>query len=217
VDHFEDQFLTESHEPLGISFEEEAKFFDPEAAQEADFLHPQQQVEESIYTDDPVRVYLREMGAVPLLTREGEVDLARRMERGKLRMQKAITRSALVQLVVLELAEQLRRGAEELDNVVDLGDVEEGTVADTKRRGELRQYFADVVVLHKKQLQLSEKLEAMPLSNKKPRKHRQQGVGQSFRKSLAWSTASCWRSAAKRIVSSDLSASSPAVPAGKQT
>jgi len=94
VDHFEDQFLTESHEPLGISFEEEAKFFDPEAAQEADFLHPQQQVEESIYTDDPVRVYLREMGAVPLLTREGEVDLARRMERGKLRMQKAISRSA---------------------------------------------------------------------------------------------------------------------------
>ena len=72
MDHFEDQFLTESHEPLGISFEEEAKFFDPEAAQEADFLHPQQQVEESIYTDDPVRVYLREMGAVPLLTREGE-------------------------------------------------------------------------------------------------------------------------------------------------
>jgi RNA polymerase primary sigma factor len=76
VDHFEDQLLTESHEPLGISFEEDAKFFDPEAAQEAHFLHPQQRVEESIYTDDPVRVYLHEMGAVPLLTREGEVDLA---------------------------------------------------------------------------------------------------------------------------------------------
>jgi len=55
-------------------------------------------------------------------------------------MQKAISRSALVQLVVLEVADQLRRGVEELDNVVDLGDVEEGTVADTKRRGELRQY-----------------------------------------------------------------------------
>jgi len=170
VDHFEDQYIAESHEPLGISFEEEAKFFDPEAAQEADFLHPQQPVEESIYTDDPVRVYLREMGAVPLLTREGEVDLARRMERGKLRMQKAISRSALVQLVVLELADQLRRGAEELDNIVDLGDAEEGTVADTQRRGELRQYFVDVVNLHKKQQQFTEKLTAMPLSNKKPRK-----------------------------------------------
>jgi hypothetical protein len=65
-----------------------------------------QPVEESIYTDDPVRVYLREMGAVPLLTREGEVNLARRMERGKLRMQKAISRSALVQLRAVEIAER---------------------------------------------------------------------------------------------------------------
>src|SRR5437660_6507551 len=167
MDPDDDQFLHEA--PLGINFDEEAtKFFDPEA--EADFLHPQQQVEESIYTDDPVRVYLHEMGAVPLLTRQGEVDLARRMERGKLRMQKAISRSALVQLVVLDLADQLRRGVEELDNIVDLGDVEEGTVADIKRRGELRQYFADVVNLHKKQLQLTEKLEAMPLSDKNARK-----------------------------------------------
>ena len=145
MDHFEDQFLPERHEQLGISFEEAAKFFDPEAAHEAAFLHPQQQAEGSIYTDDPVRVYLREMGAIPLLTRAREVDLARRMERGKMRIQKAISRSALVQLVVLDLADQLRRGVEELDNIVDLGDVEEGTVAGTKRRGELRQYFADVV------------------------------------------------------------------------
>ena len=130
MDHFEDQFLTESHEPLGISFEEEAKFFDPAADQEAEFLHPQQRVEESICTDDPVRVYLSEMGAVPLLTRQVEVDLARRMERGKLRMHKAISRSALVQLVVLDWADHLRRGVEELDNIVDLGNVEQGTVAD---------------------------------------------------------------------------------------
>src|SRR6266542_5758142 len=108
------------------------------------------------------------MGAVPLLTRQVEVDLARRMERGKLRIQKAISRSGLVQRIVLDWANQLRGGVEELDNIVDLGDVEEGTVADTKRRGELRQYFANVVNLHKKQQQLGEKLEAMPLSNKKP-------------------------------------------------
>src|SRR6266571_1977997 len=168
LDQFEDQF--EAREPLGLPFDEEGGFFHPEEVHDAEEFPVAHPVEESIYTDDPVRVYLREMGAVPLLTREGEVDLARRMERGKLRMQKAISRSALVQLVVLDLAEQLRRGAEELDNVVDLGDAEEGTVADTKRRGELRQYFADVTTLHKKHLQLGEKLEAMPLSNKKPRK-----------------------------------------------
>ena len=167
MDHFDDHFLSDT--PLGINFEEEAKFFDPEAAQE-DFLHPQPVVEESIYTDDPVRVYLREMGAVPLLTREGEVDLARRMERGKLRMQKAISRSALVQLVVLELADQLKKGTEELDNVVDLGDLEEGTLADTKRRTDLKQLFADVAVLHKKLQQAEEKLDATALSNKRVRR-----------------------------------------------
>jgi RNA polymerase primary sigma factor len=167
VDQFEDQFLTDSHEPLALPFDEEAaKFFDAEAE---DF-HSVQQAEESIYTDDPVRVYLREMGAVPLLTREGEVDLARRMERGKLRMQKAISRSALVQLAVASLAEQIKRNEEELGNVADLGDVEEGSPADDTRQIEVRQLFADVAALHRRRQQLAEKLETIPLTNKKARK-----------------------------------------------
>jgi RNA polymerase primary sigma factor len=145
-----------------------AKFFDAEALQE-DFLHPQPAAEESVYIEDPVRVYLRETGAVPLLTREGEVDLARRMERGKLRVQKAISRSALVQLVVVELGEQLKKGNEEIDNLVDLGDLEEGTLADVKRRRELKQLFADVIVLHGRQQQVTEKLEATALSDKRVR------------------------------------------------
>ena len=89
MDHFEDQFLTDPAEPLGLPFEVAAKFFEADEAHEGEDFHGAPPVEESIYTDDPVRVYLREMGAVPLLTREGEVELARRMERGKLRMQKA--------------------------------------------------------------------------------------------------------------------------------
>ncbi len=171
MDQFEDQFLAES--PLNINFDEEAtKFFDPEAATEADPFHPQQPVEESIYTDDPVRVYLREMGAVPLLTREGEVNLARRMERGKLRMQKATSRSAVVQQVILELAENLSKGTVELETAVDMGELEEGApaAADAKRREELMQYFTEIVTLAKKQRALEEKLEAAPLANKKPRK-----------------------------------------------
>jgi hypothetical protein len=42
-------------------------------------------------TNDPVRMYLREMGTVPLLTREGEVEIAKRIERGQLRVLKALT------------------------------------------------------------------------------------------------------------------------------
>src|SRR5437588_5543466 len=110
------------------------------------------------------------MGAVPLLTREGEVDLARRMERGKLRMQKAISRSALVQRVVVDLAEQLKKGTIELESMVDLGDVEEGSPADEKVRNEAAKQFADVGTLHKKLQQLEERVELTPISSKKPRK-----------------------------------------------
>jgi RNA polymerase primary sigma factor len=173
VDQFEDQFLAEHHEPLGLPFDEETNFFHPEEAQEGDEFHSSQHVEESIYTDDPVRVYLREMGAVPLLTREGEVNLARGMERGKLRMQKAISRSALVQLIVVEFAEQLKKGAEELENLVDLGDAEEGSAADAKRRADIRQEFLEVAALHKKQQQLGDKFSLVPASNKKLRRRAQ--------------------------------------------
>ena len=47
-------------------------------------------------TNDPVRMYLREMGTVPLLTREGEVEIAKRIERGQIRVLKALSRSPIV-------------------------------------------------------------------------------------------------------------------------
>jgi len=168
MDHDDDQFLHDT--PLGINFDEEAsKFFDPEA--DGDFLHPQQQVEESIYTDDPVRVYLREMGAVPLLTREGEVDLARRMERGKVRMHKAISRSALVQIAVVELADALKKNPADLDNHVDIGvEMEEGIQVDTKKREEVLVLFDKIDLSHKKASACQEKLDGVPASNKKNRK-----------------------------------------------
>jgi hypothetical protein len=65
-------------------------------------------------------------------------------------MQKSISRSALVQLMVVDIADQLRRGDNELDNFVDLGDVEEGSPADTKKQSEIREEFNQILVLHKK-------------------------------------------------------------------
>ena len=58
-------------------------------------------------TNDPVRMYLREMGTVPLLTREGEVEIARRIERGKLAVIKSISRTPLIAKRVIELGDQL--------------------------------------------------------------------------------------------------------------
>ena len=61
-------------------------------------------------TNDPVRLYLREMGVVPLLTREGEVAIAKRIERGQLKTQKSISRSPIAVCEVLKIGEELEAG-----------------------------------------------------------------------------------------------------------
>src|ERR687892_1133598 len=75
-------------------------------------------------TNDPVRMYLREMGTVPLLTREGEVEIARRIERGKLAVIKSISRTPLVAKKVIELGEQLQRGERTIRELVIFNDEE---------------------------------------------------------------------------------------------
>jgi RNA polymerase primary sigma factor len=172
VDQYDDHFLADSQDHLDLPFDDDANYFHPGDVQEEEFP-ASQQAEESIYTDDPVRVYLREMGAVPLLTREGEVDLARKMERGKLRMQKAVSRSVLVQLQVADLCEVLRKEGADLDAWVDIGDFEEGTPALSKRLMEVRQMFADFAQQFRKQVQADEKLNAVGGANRKARRKAQ--------------------------------------------
>jgi RNA polymerase primary sigma factor len=58
-------------------------------------------------TNDPVRLYLREMGVVPLLTREGEVAIAKRIERGQIKTNKAISRSPIAVGELLKMGEEL--------------------------------------------------------------------------------------------------------------
>ena len=67
---------------------------------------------------DPVRIYLREMGVVPLLTREGEVDIAKRIERGQLRVLKALSRSPVVIRQILATGEDLKRGVRSIKEIV---------------------------------------------------------------------------------------------------
>src|SRR4029450_9734528 len=61
-------------------------------------------------TNDPVRMYLREMGTVPLLTREGEVEIAKRIERGKKAVLKVIARTPMAAQEVARLGERLSAG-----------------------------------------------------------------------------------------------------------
>ncbi|HEX6228404.1 MAG TPA: RNA polymerase sigma factor RpoD [Solirubrobacterales bacterium] len=75
-------------------------------------------------TNDPVRMYLREMGTVPLLTREGEVAIAKRIEQGKLAVIKAISRTPMVTRKVIELGDQLKAGQRTIRELVTFSDDE---------------------------------------------------------------------------------------------
>ena len=75
-------------------------------------------------TNDPVRMYLREMGTVPLLTREGEVAIAKRIERGQVLVLKTITRSPLILKEIMAIGDDLRRGARSIKEIVQFDDEE---------------------------------------------------------------------------------------------
>jgi RNA polymerase primary sigma factor len=112
-------------------------------------------------TNDPVRMYLREMGTVPLLTREGEVEIAKRIERGQLRVLKAISRSPIVIREVVALSEDLKRGVRNIKEVVIFDD-EELTEEIVVARVKATVARIDTLIKHQKNIvKLEEKL-ALP-------------------------------------------------------
>ena len=75
-------------------------------------------------TNDPVRMYLREMGTVPLLTREGEVEIAKRIERGKLAVIKSISRTPTIARTIMQMGEALRNEERSIRELVTFPDDE---------------------------------------------------------------------------------------------
>ena len=70
-------------------------------------------------TTDPVRMYMREMGTVELLTREGEIEIAKRIEGGLMDMMEAISASPATIAEILRMAEEIREGKVVISTVVD--------------------------------------------------------------------------------------------------
>jgi RNA polymerase primary sigma factor len=122
-------------------------------------------------TNDPVRMYLREMGTVPLLTREGEVEIAKRIERGQLRVLKALSRSPIVIKEILSLGEDLKRGVRSIKELVAFDEEE---ITDEIVQARLKDFVGqidDIGKSYKKVQQLEEKVEAVK-QKKKPKESR---------------------------------------------
>ncbi len=122
-------------------------------------------------TNDPVRMYLREMGTVPLLTREGEIELAKRIERGQRAVRKSLSRSPLITREILALGEDIRRGAIPVRDVLILPDLV--TTEDTldTQRDDLLRAIEEIERHYRKALQFRQKLLAIPRTTK-PKQHR---------------------------------------------
>jgi RNA polymerase primary sigma factor len=119
-------------------------------------------------TNDPVRMYLREMGTVPLLTREGEVEIAKRIERGQLRVLKAISRSPIVIREIVALGEDLKRGVRNVKEVV-IFDEEELTEDVVQTRVKATVARIDALVKHQKRIAVLEEKLAGPVPTTKPK------------------------------------------------
>ena len=121
-------------------------------------------------TNDPVRMYLREMGTVPLLTREGEVAIAKRIEQGKLSVIKSISRMPAITKAVIRMGDALRAGERTIRELVIFNDEE---ITDDRIEERAQQFLKQVEAVRKARLvveKLDEKLEAVPRKDK--RKHR---------------------------------------------
>ncbi len=138
--------------------------YEPEAGEEGDDVELDLSPGTLEKTNDPVRMYLREMGTVPLLTREGEVEIAKRIERGQLRVMKAISRSPIVIREIVGLGEDLRRGVRNIKEVVTF-DEEELTEEILQARVRQTASRIDVILKHQKKIAgLEEKYEQLASS-----------------------------------------------------
>ena len=117
--------------------------------------------------NDPVRLYLREMGSVPLLKRQDEVAIAKRMERGHLMVLKSISRSPIVLKELIAVAEDLRNGSQSIKKIIQF-DQEELTEEETENKTrEVLRIIGKIEQLYGAALKQAAQLERTPKARKR--------------------------------------------------
>jgi len=106
----------------GIEILEEPKDFEKKLEETEDLIDLELPAGVGEKINDPVRLYLREMGTVPLLTREGEVEIARRIERGQNTVLKSLSRAPLVIQEIVAMGEEMARDQLSARDIIQISD-----------------------------------------------------------------------------------------------
>ena len=118
-------------------------------------------------TNDPVRMYLREMGTVPLLTRQGEVEIAKRIERGQKSVIKALSRSPVAVGEISKYGERVKENALSIKSLVQLSEDELTDEILGKRRKVVLKRIAEIAVLEEEALKVRKQLKKSKKDSKK--------------------------------------------------
>jgi RNA polymerase primary sigma factor len=163
--------LEEGNRLLGVDEQEELRYDRTPGLVEAEHAEHDEDLEvpaaaaRTEFTEDPVRVYLREAGAARLLTREKEVVIAKRIERGQGRVLRVVSRSPLVWSDLLAAAEDLRGHRRSVRDLVQF-DEEEITEKKLEKKTQQTLRVLDRIAEHHAVVQkLAAQLSRIPKSN----------------------------------------------------
>jgi RNA polymerase primary sigma factor len=130
-------------------------------------------------TNDPVRMYLREMGTVPLLTRDGEVEIAKRIERGQLTVLKSLSRSPVIVREIISLGERLLQDPGIIKDVLQFSDEELTDEKIEEKLQETIETIDKIAKTYKKVNALRAKLDSMSKAKKGPFRRARWNLGRT--------------------------------------
>ena len=157
----------------GIEILEEPKDFDKKIEEGEELLDLDLPPGVGEKVNDPVRMYLREMGTVPLLTRDGEVEIAQRIERGQNTVLKSLSRAPLVVQQIIAMGDEMARDIISAREVIQMVDPLLTDELVEEKRQEFALAIEDIARHYRKILQCRQKLQAIP-RGMKPKQYRRQ-------------------------------------------
>jgi RNA polymerase primary sigma factor len=157
----------------GIEILEEPKDFDKKIDEAEELLDLDLPAGLGEKVNDPVRMYLREMGTVPLLTREGEVEIARRIERGQRTVLKSLSRAPLVIQEIIAMGDEMARDVLSAREIIQIADPILTDELVEEKRQEFALAIEEIGRHYRKILQCRQKLQAIPRAMK-PKQYRRQ-------------------------------------------